>query len=560
MSFTSSAPSNAVVGGSTYTVTATSSAGLSVTFSIDSSAAAVCTISGATVSFIGSGTCVINGGQIGDANYNPASPAQHLVSVGRGTQTVTFTSSIPNATVAVVDGLVFYNPAATSSVVGLPITFSIAASSSSICSIANGAVSYQSAGSCIVQAQQLGTANYMPSLVAIQSFSVGRGAQIVSFESAAPGNPFVNGSSYSVIAVSTSHLLVSISATSASSSICVVSGTTVSFIGNGTCTLQADQAGDANYVPAASVFQSFAVSLEPIIIIYQPVDLYVCPTASDCSTVTSGLLGPNLAVEANASSTVVAAIASFATCTALPQGNGSDWLSDCNVALVRTLFGLNSGRVDNLNVVLTSAYSFRSSCTTQSCRDVLGLVIDSYTPIAVAAATTCNTTVCQKVASGSASGSATAIWTGAPDALLLEKKRFDSNIASQALQQLQIDTFAYASCTTDSCRSEAAARTNVSFAIMGYVNQAKRFGMVLANSSLLDTLVTSLDTNFTKCVLQAGCSFEELNFVYRTKRAMLRYLVLWNSRLQELTASCVAPVCDLSVSFTGLQLCSFVFC
>ena len=53
------------------TVTATASpSGLPVAFTIDASAASVCSVSGATVSFIGAGTCVINANQAGNTNYN----------------------------------------------------------------------------------------------------------------------------------------------------------------------------------------------------------------------------------------------------------------------------------------------------------------------------------------------------------------------------------------------------------------------------------------------------------------------------------------------------------
>ena len=49
-----------------------------------------------------------------------------------------------------------------------------------------------------------------------------------------------------------------------SSAVCGVSGKTVTMIGGaGTCSVRADQAGDANYNPAASVTQDFTVSLAP---------------------------------------------------------------------------------------------------------------------------------------------------------------------------------------------------------------------------------------------------------------------------------------------------------
>jgi MYXO-CTERM domain-containing protein len=47
---------------------------------------------------------------------------------------------------------------------------------------------------------------------------------------------------------------------STTTSVCTVSGSTVSVVSRGTCTIQADQAGDANYDAAAPVTRSFAVT------------------------------------------------------------------------------------------------------------------------------------------------------------------------------------------------------------------------------------------------------------------------------------------------------------
>jgi hypothetical protein len=82
ITFTSTAPQDATVGGPTYTVTATASSGLAVTFTIDAAASSVCSISGSTVSFTAVGTCVIDANQAGDANYNPAPQAQQSFAVG----------------------------------------------------------------------------------------------------------------------------------------------------------------------------------------------------------------------------------------------------------------------------------------------------------------------------------------------------------------------------------------------------------------------------------------------------------------------------------------------
>ena len=97
ISFTSTAPVAAAVGGPTYTVTATATSGLPVTFTIDATASSVCSIAGSTVSFLGAGTCVIDANQAGNANYNAAPQVQQSFQVNqrlrsRAQTTTSFTS------------------------------------------------------------------------------------------------------------------------------------------------------------------------------------------------------------------------------------------------------------------------------------------------------------------------------------------------------------------------------------------------------------------------------------------------------------------------------------
>ena len=47
------------------------------------------------VSFTAAGTCVIDANQAGNASYNAAPQVQQTVTVAKGTQTITFTSTAP---------------------------------------------------------------------------------------------------------------------------------------------------------------------------------------------------------------------------------------------------------------------------------------------------------------------------------------------------------------------------------------------------------------------------------------------------------------------------------
>src|SRR5262249_60669754 len=95
-------------------------------------------IAGATVSFIGAGTCVIDANQAGNANYNVAPQVQQSFAVGKGDQTITFTSAAPAGAKA---GGPTYTVTATATS-GLAVTFTIDAAASTVCTIAGATVSF----------------------------------------------------------------------------------------------------------------------------------------------------------------------------------------------------------------------------------------------------------------------------------------------------------------------------------------------------------------------------------------------------------------------------------
>src|SRR5262249_6715407 len=148
----------AAVGGPTYTVTATATSGLAVTFTIDAAATSVCSIAGSTVSFIGIGTCVIDANQAGDGRYNAAPQVQQSFAVAKGDQTISLTSTAPGG--AKVGGPTYTVTATATS--GLAVTFTIDASATAVCSIAGSTVSFISPGTCVIDVNQAGNSNYNP--------------------------------------------------------------------------------------------------------------------------------------------------------------------------------------------------------------------------------------------------------------------------------------------------------------------------------------------------------------------------------------------------------------
>jgi hypothetical protein len=157
ISFTSSAPSAATYGVPAYTVSAVATSGLPVAFSAAPSSSGVCTVSGSTVTIVGAGTCTVSANQGGNGSYAAAPQVQQSFTVARASQTITTTSTPP-----LVDK---HSPPYTITAVassGLPVTFSIAAASATVCSISGSTVSFSKQGDCVVRANQAGNANHLP--------------------------------------------------------------------------------------------------------------------------------------------------------------------------------------------------------------------------------------------------------------------------------------------------------------------------------------------------------------------------------------------------------------
>jgi hypothetical protein len=295
ISFTSSAPPGGTVGDPDYTVSATATSGLPVAFSAAPGSAGICTVSGSTVSFTGAGTCTIRANQAGNATYNAAPQVQQsfvISAPSASTQSINFTSTAPAG--AAVGGPTYTVTAATSS--GLAATFTIDAGSAGVCTIAGSTVSLTGAGTCTIDANQAGNASYLAAPQVQQSFTIGIHTQTISFTSTPPGGATVGGATYTVSATATSGLAVALTAAPTSAGICTVSGSTVTFTGAGTCTINANQAGNGAYQAAVQVQQSFAV--------VNPAPSKSVQSIAFTSTAPAGAVvsGPNYSVTATASS------------------------------------------------------------------------------------------------------------------------------------------------------------------------------------------------------------------------------------------------------------------
>jgi uncharacterized repeat protein (TIGR01451 family) len=260
ITFQSVPPTAAVVGG-TYDAHATADSGLPVILTIDATSAGVCTITGSTVTFVGTGNCLIDANQGGNAGFAAAAQVQQPVLVGpaAGTaaQTITFLST-PSAA-ATVGGTYQVLASATS---GLPVTLTIDSTSAGVCVLTGSTVTFMGAGSCTIDANQGGSANFAAASQVQQSVLVhpamGTSPQSITFLSTPP-SPAAVGGSYDVLASASSGLPVVLTIDAASTGVCTSTGPTVTFVGPGTCVIDANQGGSAHFAAAPQVQQAIQV-------------------------------------------------------------------------------------------------------------------------------------------------------------------------------------------------------------------------------------------------------------------------------------------------------------
>jgi hypothetical protein len=236
---------NKTYGAAPFTVSATASSGLTVSFA--SLTTPVCTVSGATVTIVAAGTCTIQASQAGNATYAPAATVSQSFAVAKANQTITFA-----ALTGKTYGAAPFTVSATASS-GLAVSF--ASTTTAVCAVSGNMVTIVGAGTCTIQASQVGSGNYNAASNVSQSFVVNPASQTITFP---PLAQQLVGASSTLAATASSGLPVTfVSLTTAT---CAVSGSILSPVATGTCTVQASQAGNANYTAAPSANQSVLVT------------------------------------------------------------------------------------------------------------------------------------------------------------------------------------------------------------------------------------------------------------------------------------------------------------
>ena len=255
-------PASGTARGSATLLATGGGSGNPVVFSVDpASGPGVCTVSGATVTYIAAGNCVVDANQAGTGTYAAAPQVQQTITVNGISQSISFTA--PGSGTAGGSATL----SATGGGSGNLVVFSVDPAGAKVCTVsgANGTtVTYAGAGNCVVDANQAGTAMYAAAPQVQRTITVSSGqkvSQSISFT--APGSGTAGGSATLSATGGGSGNPVVFSVDPAGAKVCSVSGangTTVTYAGAGNCVVDANQAGTATYAAAPQVQRTITVS------------------------------------------------------------------------------------------------------------------------------------------------------------------------------------------------------------------------------------------------------------------------------------------------------------
>jgi len=302
-------------GNPAFTVSATASSGLAVTFS--SATPSVCTVSGGTVTIVTGGTCTINAAQAGNTSYLAATTIPQSFTVAKASQTITF-----NTLVSQTYGVPPFAISASASS-GLAVAFSSA--TTTVCTVSASTVTIKTGGTCTINAAQAGNTSYLAATTVARSFTVAKANQTIAFGALA--NQTYGVTPFTVSATASSALAVTFS--SLTTTVCTVSGSTVTIRAGGTCTIQVAQAGNTSYNAAPNVSQSFTVAKADQTIAFGALanKTYGAAPFTLGATATSGLVvtfsSLTTPVCTTSGSTVTLLAAGICTIQAAQAGNGS---------------------------------------------------------------------------------------------------------------------------------------------------------------------------------------------------------------------------------------------
>lgn len=198
---------------------------------------------------------VLNGGSIADAAGAAANATLYGVGsmadvvIGLLPQAITNFVANPVTPTYVPNGT--FTVSASGGASGLPVTY--ASTTPAVCSVAGSTVTMIGAGLCSLTADQAADSRHAAAAQVTLDVAIGIAAQAITGFSATPDEPvYSRGGTFVLSAIGgASGLPVMFASNTAS--VCTVAGNVVTMLAAGTCSLTADQAGNASFAAAPQV-------------------------------------------------------------------------------------------------------------------------------------------------------------------------------------------------------------------------------------------------------------------------------------------------------------------
>jgi hypothetical protein len=275
--------------GDIFTLTASATSNLPVSFSsLTPSICAVDAVSDTTVSNLAIGICRLAADQPGNNTYLPAHQVTQSYTVTQAKQFINFPVI---ASQALASAPLNINPTSSS---GLMVT--VTSSTPATCSVNGLSIKLLASGSCQLIASQAGNSNYLAAAAVSRSFNiVSKFKQQISYTAVSPQS--YSQQTVPVFVSSDSGLAVSL--VSVTTGVCQIGSppgnstpAAVSIKSTGTCTLHANQTGNAVYLPATQQTITFTISKTTQTISFSGLNdqQFGNPTVIVNATASSGLL------------------------------------------------------------------------------------------------------------------------------------------------------------------------------------------------------------------------------------------------------------------------------
>ena len=238
-------PAPSLLFGGTAKVSATSSATALIPV-ITSTTTDVCTVTSNVVTPVKVGACILQAAQVGDLNFNAATPINLTINVAKGNQVLKF-GPLPKIAVGQTGTV-----AATAST-GLTVT--ISSKTPTVCTVSGNVVTALLVGNCIILADQSGDVNHIGAPQGSATIAISKDNQTITF--GAVPSLAVNDTG-TVTATATSGLPVVLA--SATPAVCTFVDPTVTAKTAGKCSISGNQTGNGTYLAAPKATLTFVIT------------------------------------------------------------------------------------------------------------------------------------------------------------------------------------------------------------------------------------------------------------------------------------------------------------